>query len=568
MRYILLAFFLISTYSYGDELSNRAKITDTARRLFLSRDYDKLTYIARDYLYNQKRTASGKWKLDLFYRGIGKTVKNTEFNILENIALDWIKKYPKSEASYISYAKILIQKAWHSRGSGLAQYTSPAQWKNLKKYIKKAKNVLLKHKKAISNDPEWYVLMFDIARGENWDKKSFFTLVDEAIDNHPYYNPIYYATLFNMQPLWGNFSKEEIEKVAQKILSKTKSKSKYAMFYWVASQYIFRKNLFASSDVNWTIMSQGIDEILDKFPAQWNINHFAYYSCLAGDKEKTKSLLVKIIDRPNKYPWIYGIGTYKKCLEWANSPDNNNTNIRYIKELPLDKLEDYMAHNTMDKPLFVHFSIYRNRHPASDVIMIDDIAQKYHDKINFVSINMQSIDLPTKTNLFLKYHMKRTPFSMIVHHNKIIERLDNALFLMRQGLAKYRKNRIADVINNYLLEPKTANYFEQFKEAIVDKASYFNSEQNIRDDMGTTYLLDKKGFKATAAAVNIYDDLWAYGCALKEPSQNEAIKKALAECEINRKKYKVKDKCKLHMIGNIYIYEKTQNEIQKILKTF
>ena len=109
-------------------------------------------------------------------------------------------------------------------------------------------------------------------------------------------------------------------------------------------------------------------------------------------------------------------------------------------------------------------------------------------------------------------------------------------------------------------------YFEQFKEAIVDKASYFNSEQNIRDDMGTTYLLDKKGFKATAAAVNIYDDLWAYGCALKEPSQNEAIKKALAECEINRKKYKVKDKCKLHMIGNIYIYEKTQNEIQKILK--
>jgi len=176
MRYILLAFFMFGAIGYGDELSDRVKITDTARRLFLSKDYDKLTYIARDYLHNQKRTNSGKWKLDLFYMGIGKTVKNTEFDILENIALDWIKKYPKTEVSYISYAKILIQKAWYSRGSSLARYTSPAQWKNLKKYIEKAKNVLLKHKKAISNDPEWYVLMFDIARGESWDKKSFFCL--------------------------------------------------------------------------------------------------------------------------------------------------------------------------------------------------------------------------------------------------------------------------------------------------------------------------------------------------------------------------------------------------------
>jgi len=159
--------------------------------------------------------------------------------------------------------------------------------------------------------------------------------------------------------------------------------------------------------------------------------------------------------------------------------------------------------------------------------------------------------------------MKHTPFSMIVHHNKIIERLDHALFLMRQGLAKYRKDRIADAINNYLSEPKKANYFEQFKGAIVDNASYFNSEQNIRDDMGTAYLPDQRGFKATAAAVNIYDNIWAYGRALNEPTQDKANKKALAKCEINRKKYKVKDKCKLHMIGNIYIYEKTQNILRR-----
>jgi hypothetical protein len=567
MKFIILIALLISQVLIGDELLDRKQITSEVKELFLTSQYEKLTQLSKDYLVNKRRTASGKWKLDSFYFGIGKTVKNADFSTLEKISLGWIKEYPNSEAAHISYAKILAKKGWYSRGVDSARYTSKSQWKNLKYYMKKARIYLNKHKKNIANDPGWYVLMLDICRGENWDKKRFFALLDEAIDQHPYFNAIYYAALYNMQPNWGSFSKEEVEEVAQKALLATKEKgknSRYARFYWVASQLIYRNDLFSKSDVNWTIMSQGIDDILEEFPTQWNINYFAYYSCLARDKEKTKYLLDRIKDKPNKYPWINNQNIYEKCLQWANSTDKNTTNINYVKEIKLDALEDYITNNTMDKPTYIHFSTYKKGCLSCDIKMLDEVAGIYHNKINFVSINMLHSTMKEKSDLYRKYLMKRDPFSMIVHKQKITMRRDNVLYFISQQVARNRQHMVKNVIKDYLSEVKYSDYFDQFKTVISDNASFFNSEENIRTDM-SAYSQHKKEYKATAAAASFYQNKWAYSRAFSKKSEEEAKKKALIGCEKNRKKFKVIEKCKLHMIGDIYVYEKSENEIKTIV---
>ncbi|SFV67606.1 putative cytoplasmic protein [hydrothermal vent metagenome] len=568
MKFIILTLLLLCNIVMADELSDRYEITNEVKNLFLNSDFKKLTQMSRSYVENENRTSSGKWKLDLFYRGIGKSVKDTDFSTLEKIALEWIKMYPESEAAHISYAKILVKKGWYSRGTDSARYTSRDQWKNLKSYMKRARDYLNKHKKTLSHNPGWYALMLDIAKGENWDKKSFFVLLDEAIDRHPYYNPIYYQALYRMQPKWGSFSNEEIERVAQKALFATQKKagnSLYARFYWVASQLIYKDNLFTSSDVNWSIMSKGIDDVLRVYPSRWNLNYFAYFSCMEGDKDKTKYLLSKINNNPTKYPWISREGYYDNCLKWVNNLEDNN-DTKYVKEISVDELEKYISNRTMDKPAYIHFSTYKKGCVNCDIQMLGAIAKEYHKKVNFVSINIMNYSIGMKIELYRKYFMRREPYSMIVHKGKIIERRNNNLFFMGESISHYREERVEAVLESYLSEPKNADYFNQYKRMIIDKASYLNSEENIRINM-SEYLKVNQGYKATAAAVSSHYDRWAFGRSMRKRTQAEAIKEALNNCKKNRKKFKIEEKCKLHMIGNIYVYEKTENEIKQIMST-
>ncbi|SFV58435.1 Putative cytoplasmic protein [hydrothermal vent metagenome] len=191
---------------------------------------------------------------------------------------------------------------------------------NFHKYMNEAYIYLKKHKEILDTHPMWYRLMLDISKGQKWDKKRFFSLLDEAILKYPYFEPIYYGALFHMHPKSASFSHAEIEIVAQKALKATKDKmnnSMYAKFYWVASQAIYKEKLFLDSNVKWEIMRKGIDDVLKDFPSQRNINYFAYYSCLAKDKNKTKELLSMIIKEPSKYPWIKNDNFYTKCVNWS-----------------------------------------------------------------------------------------------------------------------------------------------------------------------------------------------------------------------------------------------------------
>lgn len=564
MKLVLLTFIFSFTFLYSNEMSERNHIINQVKTLFLQSKFKELTAISENYLSTNSRTKSGKWKLDLFYTGIGYSLKYKDFDTLKKISLKWIQEYPNSTTAHISHGILLAEKGWQSRGRNLAVYTLEEQLNSFKNYLQEARIYLNKHKKVISENPGWYRLMINIAKGENWNKKNFYTLFDEAILKHPHYNPIYYGALYRMDPKWGSFTKEEIEKIAQKALLATKEKegnAKYARFYWVASQLIYKENLFTKSNVQWNIMKEGINDVLKEFPSQWNINYFAYYSCLAGDKNKTKELLSKLTSKIEKHPWGYGNTSYKKCLSWANHQDSNPIDFKKVTEIPLNKLDDYININT-DKPTLIHFSSYAKNSTLSDITMLNTIAEKLHTKMNFTSINMIRSSPKERKDLYLKYYMEREPFSMIVHNKKIVERLEHKLFFT--NIPYDRTNVVTATLKRYLKEVKTNDYFQQFQKTIKDKSSLLNSEENIRDAMSTYHNANK--YKATAAAIDFFSGKWAFGRILSETTQNQANEKALSECEHDRKKFNIKSKCQLHMVDNIYVFEKTEDEVQKVIE--
>lgn len=318
---LLLSFYTL--VAAGGELKDRQMFEDMAASMFISEQFSELDKTSRGHLESEERTGSGLWKLTLFYAGISElpdqSVRDEDYwKNLEDKALRWIDAYSDSPSGYLVYADILIRHAWMYRGEVLGHEVQPEDWEPFYEHIVKAKEFLNKTKKISSQDPHWYELMIVIARAEGWSIDEFNDLMDEATASDPYFYQIYFAAIDYLTPKWHG-SKIEIEKFAQKAVGITQELEKsvmYAIIYWYASQAYYIATLFAESAVVWEKMSVSIDDVLEKYPDQWNINSFAYFSCLAGDANKTNVLIGKIQGKPIIEAWKQ-MSFFHQCKEWS-----------------------------------------------------------------------------------------------------------------------------------------------------------------------------------------------------------------------------------------------------------
>jgi hypothetical protein len=316
--------------SSADELKERQLTSDRAVTLFHSGNFSALDKDAMRYRESGDRTSSGLWKLTLFYAGLA-GIPNSEvtdeayWKGLENKALKWTSAYPNSPAGHLVYADFLMSHGWMYRGNGWGQQVRQEDWKPFHEYIAKARIYLMEHKAVASRDPYWYELMIKVATAEGWNIQDFNALVDEATSRYPYFYQVYFAAINYLTPKWHG-SREEIENFAQRAVKNTRKvegEAIYSRIYWVASQSNYGDNLFTDSNVVWSRMSKSIDDVLKRYPDQWNINNFAYFSCLAGDAEKTSGLMSRITGRPILQAWK-SMDFYDQCKHWSSAKLNGN----------------------------------------------------------------------------------------------------------------------------------------------------------------------------------------------------------------------------------------------------
>lgn len=96
-----------------------------------------------------------------------------------------------------------------------------------------------------------------------------------------------------------------IELLADEAVERTYKESGmelYARIYWQFASFYPDSNIFFDSYADWPKMKQGIKDLLKRYPDPWNINHFAYFSCKAADKEMTKQLISEI-ETPHDHVW-------------------------------------------------------------------------------------------------------------------------------------------------------------------------------------------------------------------------------------------------------------------------
>lgn len=307
------------------ELAQRAQYQRKFSEMFMAEQYDALEKLADGYRANQSRSVSGVWMLSLLYSGIcNVTCKDFDAESMSKNASKlkrWSDRYPRSPTPLNAYAYLIIEDAWQFRGSRSARDVSNESWKPFYEKLAAAREYLISHKSIASADPKWYEDMLIIARGEGWDRSRFDALVKEAVERHPYFYEIYFTAIDYLTPKWYG-SAADIERFANFAVEHTRAREGmglYARIYWAASTSYYQATLF-ESDIDWEKMKRGIDDVLARYPDQWNINNFAYFACLSGDKSKTRELIHRVSGSAEYKVWARSSPDFfERCKMWVTS---------------------------------------------------------------------------------------------------------------------------------------------------------------------------------------------------------------------------------------------------------
>jgi hypothetical protein len=315
------------TTSADDELNARAEVWIKARVLFEQGKFDELNELAARYRDTGERTPAGVWKLSLIYEGLlqyagyetptlGGRPNKHQWVAMFSRAQEWINKKP-SPAAYITLAKFRYKYAWQWRGDGAANEVDAAQWKMFFANLKVAQSILSKHKAIAGVDPEWYVVMVDIARCEQWPSSKAAVLDQQAFKEHPYYYGIYYAVADGLQPKWGGSwgSLEEFADFATQTTKDHDGEALYTRVYRTAATCDC--GVFDKSMMDWKKMRAGFQDIQKQYPNEWNLNSYAYFACRVNDKATAKVLLTEIAS-PKIEAWNNRSDVYEQCREWIS----------------------------------------------------------------------------------------------------------------------------------------------------------------------------------------------------------------------------------------------------------
>ena len=273
--------------------------TPTEVHEIVTKAYNESDFLALDTLATTLRTekdrsSSGRWNLSNFYSSLYGAMreerkKNSaeDWSRAEDKLNRWVATAPQSSTAPIVLATAQTSHAWTLRGSGYASTVTPKGWEGFAKYMAIARNTLEANKKNSSNDPQWYVVMLRVALAESWKMDQYMALYEEAISKEPLYYETHIQASERFLPMWGG-NIPAIQDFAAKAVKRTAAadgQGLYAHVYWSVYQRIGSAE-FLAEPYRSSIISQmkaGFEDVLKRYPDDWNRNVYARFACEVHD---------------------------------------------------------------------------------------------------------------------------------------------------------------------------------------------------------------------------------------------------------------------------------------------
>ncbi len=329
MKLLRFVFFvLIANNAFAidratDAISISDQIASDVESLFYQRDYQSINEMDDQLRLKQSRLPDGRWQLTFIYTGFGIVSARgaeAEWQFKLKLVDEWIKATPRHPAPYLAKAEILISYGWDARGTGYGSSVTDEQWSVFHQRIAEARKVLEDSSSISGSHPYWFVEMETIANAQSWSVLDFNRLYDIASDMYPTYYYIYFAAADYFLPRWHG-SKLELRNFVDAAVGKSEDKeglTLYTRIYW-SLLWALKDGTFDTGYAEWSFMKHGFEDIMRDYPDSiWNLNAFAYYSCMAEDWDTAKSLINRIKNNPHLGIWGSN-SKYYACLSLAES---------------------------------------------------------------------------------------------------------------------------------------------------------------------------------------------------------------------------------------------------------
>lgn len=305
------------------ELEMRSAIEREASEMYAAGDLRALDARSDTYVDGGVRTSSGLWVSGIFASGVESAIVDPRpsdsagWDALERRVKEWASDSPQSALAHLMVGETISRRAWSIRGGGFANTVAPDAWAPFRKHLARARKYLVSKEKVASGHPQYYATLVGLDTALNVGDAQVRKDFDAGVRRYPNYYPLYFAMLNHLMPKWHG-GPGEIETFAKAAVDATRDlegEGMYARIYWFAAQNGYDDTLFLASFARWDRMRAGFEDVIARYPDQWNLQNYAHFACEAGDAETVAKLLPRL-QSPLPQAW-QGRASFAECRRLA-----------------------------------------------------------------------------------------------------------------------------------------------------------------------------------------------------------------------------------------------------------
>lgn len=275
-------------------------------------DFAALDALIKKWNNPKERDRNGEWKLDGFRSVfVNYSAEKRDWKGDLQRIQRWRAFNPRSAGAVIAEAKYWIAYAWHIRGGDNVAQTDPVALRVFGERMQHAEQLLKEGRDFSADNPLWYEAYLDVAAATRRDDKFTVGLFNEAINRHPYYQPLYlemarhWASRLVERADWAK-ADEVIRQAAANTASLDGTGNYAALYIQLGDFQECGCNLFEESRLSWTRMRDSFENLVQRYPSTDNLNQYAAFACRAGDKSTYLKVRPRIVNRVVPDKWLDG----------------------------------------------------------------------------------------------------------------------------------------------------------------------------------------------------------------------------------------------------------------------
>lgn len=233
----------------------------------------------------------------------------------------WLKQNPQSTLAAMTLAGAYSKQAWAYRGGGYANNVRDEDMKKFQELNQEALRALFASAEHGRKDPNWWSELLTYAQYGQASRQDYAKLAQDAIAAFPRNHDVYFTISQSLLPQWGG-SYKAIADLAAQAVENTKAEQGqtfYARIYWNVYYGLNHQGaaVFTRPDVDWPRIRAGFEDLVKRYPDNYNLNSYARMACVAAQDRKTTAEVLQRVGQDVVPDAWEGRNEYVRCKSWS-----------------------------------------------------------------------------------------------------------------------------------------------------------------------------------------------------------------------------------------------------------